>query len=82
MLKLQSHHITDLYVLVGDLLPKEEKKSLGGRPCKMSDSEIITALIWSSLTTKQKTIIDLHNCLLLYHQNDFKKIPHYSAFVA
>ncbi|MCX6810637.1 MAG: IS982 family transposase [Candidatus Berkelbacteria bacterium] len=80
MLKLQSHHITDLYVLVDDLLPKQDK-SLGGRPCKMSDSELITALVWSSLSAKQKTIKDIHNCLLLYHQNDFKKIPHYSAFV-
>src|SRR3972149_93662 len=80
MLKLQSHHITDLYVLVDDLLPKQDK-SLGGRPCKMSDSEVITALVWSSLSAKQKTIKDIHNCLLLYHQNDFRKIPHYSAFV-
>lgn len=81
MLKLQSHHITDLYVLVDDLVPKEEKKSSGGRPCKMSDSEMITTLIWSSLTTKQKTIKDIHNWLLLYHQNDFRHIPNYSAFV-
>jgi len=71
-----------LYVLVDDLVPKkEEKKSFGDRPCKMSDSEIITALIWSSLTTKQKTIKDIHNWLLFYHQNNFKHIPHYSAFV-
>jgi len=80
MLKLQSHHITDLYVLVDDIIPKEEKKT-AGRPCKMSDSELVTVLVWSSLTTKQKTIKDIHNWLLLYHQNDFKKISHYSAFV-
>lgn len=80
MRSLQSHHITDLFVMVDDLIPKEERP-LGGRPCKMSDSEIITALIWSSMTTKQKTIKDIHLWLILYHSKDFKTIPHYSAFV-
>lgn len=80
MLKLQSNHITDLYVLVDDIIPKREK-GLAGRPCKMTDSELITVLVWSSLTTRQKTIKDIHNWLLLYHRDDFKSIPHYSAFV-
>lgn len=71
--------ITNLYVMVDELLPVEEKP-LGGRPKLMSDSELVTALIWNSLTVKSKTIVDLHKWLNFYHSNDFKKIPHYSAF--
>lgn len=80
MLTLQSHHITDLYVFVDDNLEKV-CKSKGGRPQLMSDSELTTALIWSSLTCKQKTLKDIHNFLTMYHQKDFPNIPKYSAFV-
>ena len=79
MLFLQPNFITDLYVMVDDLVPMEEKRA--GRPNKMADSELICALVWNGLTVRSKTIKDLHNWLLLYHQKDFKHIPHYSAFV-
>ena len=78
MLSLCPNFITDLYVMVDELLPKEEKHV--GRPSKMSNSELITALVWNCLTVRSKTIVDLHKWLILYHSNDFKKIPHYSAF--
>ena len=78
MLSSKSNFITDLFVVIDDLLPKEEVGK--GRPKLMQNSELITALIWNSLTVHSKTIVDLHKWLLLYHQNDFKKIPHYSAF--
>ena|SRR3989338_61323 len=80
MLTLQNHHITDLYVFVDDNLEKL-CKPLGGRPQLMSDSETVTALIWSSLTCKQKTLKDIHGFLKMYHQKDFPQIPKYSAFV-
>lgn len=79
MLSLCPNLITDLFVMVDDLLPKEEKHA--GRPSKMADSELVCALIWNSLTVRSKTIKDLHNWLMLYHQTDFKHIPRYSAFV-
>jgi hypothetical protein len=79
MLSLQPNLITDLYVMVDDLLPREEKHL--GRHSKMADGELICALVWNSLTVKSKTIKDLHNWLLIYHQNDFKDIPYYSAFI-
>lgn len=78
MLSLCPNFITDLFVMIDDMLPREQAGK--GRPKLMRDSELITALIWNSLTVRSKTIVDLHKWLLLYHQNDFKKIPHYSAF--
>jgi len=66
--------------MVDDLLPREEKP-LGGRPKLLSDPELVTVLIWNCLTVRSKTMVDLHKWLLLYHHNDFKHIPHYSAFV-
>lgn len=79
MLSLCPNFITDLFVMIDDLLP-QEKKPLGGRPKLMNNSEIVTALIWNCLTVRSKTIVDLHKWLILYHSNDFKHIPHYSAF--
>ena len=80
MLSLQSHHITDLYVLVDDLLPTEEKP-LGGRPVLMTDSELITALVWNTLKIKSRTLKDLHQWLVDYHSADFPKIPKYNGFI-
>ena len=81
MLSLQDHHITDLYVIIDNLLPKEEKP-LGGRPNLMENSELVTALVWNSLNIHSKTIRDIHKWLNLYHKNDFKHIPKYAGFVA
>ncbi|HOX40746.1 MAG TPA: hypothetical protein PK263_00965 [bacterium] len=66
MLFLQPSLITDLYVMIDDLLPRENKHP--GRPSKMTDGELVCALVWNSLTVRSKTIKDLHNWLLLYHQ--------------
>lgn len=80
MLSLQRNHIMDLYCVIHDLAPKQEN-SLGGRPVKMTEVEIVTILVWNVCVLKQKTIKDIHRSLLLYHSNDFKNIPKYSAFV-
>lgn len=81
MLFLQSHHITDLYVLVDDILPQENQKLRGGRPSILSNSELVTALLWNTLTVRQKTLKDIHQWLSLYHQSDFPHLPKYSAFI-
>lgn len=80
MLKLQSHHIIDLFVLIDDLLPKEVK-TLGGRPNLMTDSELITVLVWNSLKVKSKNLTDLHQWILDYHSADFPNTPKYNGFV-
>lgn len=80
MFSLQPQYITDIYVLVDDLVEKKLKPK-GGRPEILSNSELITILIWNALTTKQKTIKDVFNWVVLYHKKDFPKLPKYKGFV-
>jgi len=80
MRSLQTHHITDLYVLIDDLVPTEEK-SLGGRPLLLSNSELITILIWNCLMVQQKNLKQIHKWIRSYHRKEFPRIPKYSAFV-
>ncbi len=82
MLSLEAHHITDLYVFVDDSLPRTLPSPLGGRPAKLSDSEVVTILVWNVLSLKQKTLKDIHKSICLYHQKDFPNLPSYSAFVS
>lgn len=79
-LSLQNHHITDLYVLVDDLVT-EPAKPRGGRPPALRQSEVITILIWSSLTTPTKTLKQIHETTVRYHGHDFPRLPRYSKFV-
>lgn len=83
MLALQQHHITDLYVWVDDLLPKEHTAPLacGGRPRTLSMSEVVTILIWQSLAMKAKTLKDAHDWIIRYHRDDFPRFPKYRRFV-
>jgi len=80
MLYLQKHHITDLYVLVDDIIVNDPKP-LGGRPTTLNNSEIVTILLWNTLSTKQKTLRDIYEWLRLYHQSEFPNVPTYTTFV-
>lgn len=76
---LEKHHITDLYVVVDDLLVP--KIHTVGRPTVLSTAEIITVLIWHSFVQRDKTLKEIHENLRLYHADDFPNIPSYSTFV-
>ena len=78
MSHLQTHHIIDVYCLVDDYLPTLEPKT--GRPATLSHSEVITILVWNSLTIQSKTLKGIYNHVVLYHQHDFR-LPAYSKFV-
>lgn len=78
MLNLLIQDITELYVFVDDLVEKRENF---GRPSVLSDSEMLTIIIWCSHFLKMKHIKDIHNFVKKYHQKDFPKIPDYSNFV-
>ncbi len=79
MLTLQSHHITDLFVFVDDLIPK--RGTHVGRPAVLSDSELVTVLIWNMLSMHQKTLKDIHTWAYLFLAEEFPELPKYSAFV-
>lgn len=80
MLLLQAHHIIDLYVLIDDTVPMVPKP-FGGRPSILSNSELITILVWNTLTVQQQTLKALHTWLRIYHQKDFPRLPSYPTFV-
>jgi len=81
MLSLQSHHITDIYVVVDDNFPTRSKPK-GGRPSVLRDSEVATILIWNCLCkVRQKTLKDIYDWVELEHAHDFPKRPSYQAFV-
>lgn len=80
MRSLQKHHITDLYVMIDDLIPIESKP-LGGRPLLLTNSELITILIWNCLMVQQRNLKQIHRWIKTYHSKEFHSIPKYSAFV-
>ena len=80
MLELQPDSITDLYCFIDDLIPSP-KKPLGGRPELLSDSELITGMVWSTLAAKSKTIKDVHENLRLHLRREFPGLPKYNGFL-
>lgn len=81
MLFLHSDHITELFVLVDDLVPTLKQSPRGGRPSILSPSEVITILIWNSLVVQQKTLKALYRWMHCYHTSDFPRLPTYNAFL-
>lgn len=82
MRALQPHHIVDVFVWVAETLP-DEPKPKGGRPVKILDSELLTLLIWNSLTnTCSQTLRQLYDWTCIYHAKDVKDLPTYGGFVA
>ena len=80
MLDLQLHHIVDLYFWVDDNLPRV-KNNKGGRPCIMSDNEVITLLIWNVISLHQKTLKDVHTFTKLYLKKEFPQLSKYNTFL-
>lgn len=80
MLFLRSHHIVDLYCWVDSRVEKKRGGAVG-RPLLLSDSEVATALLWSSIALHQKTLREAHTTLGLYHTKDFPHLPTYPTFV-
>jgi hypothetical protein len=81
MLFLHSHHIVDLYCWVDDKVEYPVEKKVG-RPLALSNTELITLLVWNAIILRQKTLKDLHTFVSMYHQKDFPTLPKYSGFVA
>lgn len=76
---LRSHHIVNIYCWVDDLVVK--KSSSVGRPSILSDSELITILVWNTLVLRQKTLKDVHRIALCHLSYEFPHFPTYNAFL-
>lgn len=77
MRSLESHHITDLYVLIDDLLPLESNI---GRP-GISTREVVTLLLFNTLTDFQPLLKNVHTWAKRHYSAEFPSLPEYSAFV-
>lgn len=79
MQALQKQHIVDVFVWVDDSLPKQIQI---GRPSALSDSELLTILIWDGLTEPHKNLSSLHAWISREYRDYFPKLPKYQNFVA
>lgn len=82
MLSLHPQHITDLFVGIDDLIPTQARNPLGGRPAVLTNSELVTLLVWNTLVLHQKTIKDLHTFASFYLRAEFPELPKYQGFLA
>ena len=73
-------YITDLFVVVDDLLPNTTNNHSRGRPSALTESECITILLWNLLTLQQKTLKQIYFSSRLHYPSEFH-YPTYVAFV-
>ncbi len=76
---LQKQHIVDVFVWIDDILPTREST---GRPPVLSDSELLTILIWDGLTEPHKNLSAVYSWIAREYRDCFPKMPRYQNFVA
>ena len=52
-----------------------------GRPPALSDSEMMTILVYNTLLLRQKNLKDIWRFIGHYHSDEFPRLPSYQAFV-
>lgn len=80
MQALHKDNIVDVFVWVDDRLPKPLPNPAGGRPAKLTMSETVAILLFSTLTAPQKLLKGIWRWAKTYHGDDFN-LPAYSTFV-
>lgn len=78
---LYCENITELFVWVDEMVPKQLTQKNVGRPRALADEEMVTILVWNVLVLKHKNWKDLHRFLRIYHRRDFPRLPKYNAFL-
>ena len=81
---LQRQHIIDLFALIDDTMKEGSiiPHKIAGRPSKITDSEIITILIWGGITEGHKALKDIYSWVKREYTDCFPKLPTYQNFVA
>jgi DDE family transposase len=77
---LHKDHIVDIFVWVDDSLPKQLPNPLGGRPATLTQSEVITLVLFSSFAAPQRTLKGVYRWAHMYHSSDIM-LPSYAKFV-
>lgn len=76
---IQKHHIVDLYVWVDDILPKQPVGA--GRKSNLTDSELLTILIWDGLTEPHKNFSSTYSWITRDYPDYFPRVPSYKSFI-
>lgn len=79
MHNLQLHDITSLFVCIDDLVGKEEKTV--GRNSALTQSEVLTILIWGTLVLRAKNLKTLYNFIHHQYLSYFPNLPNYPNFI-
>lgn len=79
MRALQKDHIVNLFVGIDDLLPGRIHR---GMQSALTDSEILTILIWDGLTEPHKNLSSVYSWITREYPDYFPKLPKYQNFVA
>lgn len=79
MRALQRQHIVDVFVLVDGSLPKQRKP---GPDSVLSDSELLTILIWDGLCEPHKNLSSMYAWIEREYGDCFPRLPRYQNFVA
>lgn len=82
MRAVQKQHIVDVFVWVDDNLPKPVNNRLGGRPSALSNSELLTILIWDGLCEPHKNLSSVYDWISREYGDCFPHMPTYQNFVA
>lgn len=79
---LHKHHIVDLFVLVDDTLISQDKKVKTGRPAVLTESELLTILLWDGLSEPHKNLSSVYSWIRRDYSEYFPRLPKYQNFVA
>lgn len=71
-----------LYFVIDDAIKElGVKQSKVGRPSRLTDSELITILVYNTLFLRQRNLKDILKFIDKYHHSDFPTLPKYSTFI-
>lgn len=76
---IQKQHIVDLFVWVDDSLPKHIQR---GRPSTLTNSDLLTILIWDGLCEPHKNLSGVYAWITREYDDYFPRLPKYQNFVA
>ena len=76
---LSKQHIVDVFVWIDDSLSKQIQP---GRPSVLSDSELLTIVIWDGLCEPHKKLSSLYHWIAREYRDCFPWLPKYQNFVA
>ena len=80
MNNLPVQDISSLFVVLDDVIQKKERRP--GRPSALSDSEMLSILIWCTTLLRMKHMKSIYEFIELYHLKEFPNLPSYSNFIA